>query len=142
MILKLLYNIIRIRIILIKKGACTTKQRQLVLAIVNESEDHLTAEEIFIEAKNRISSIAFATIYNNLNVLVNEKYISRVKSPGNPDRFDKLTIPHEHVVCDYCGHIMDVHVPEIKKMLEQRLKLSLTSLSLDMHYVCDSCKQN
>lgn len=142
MILKLLYNIIRIRIILIKKGACMTKQRQLVLAIVNESEDHLTAEEIFIEAKNRISSIAFATIYNNLNVLVNEKYISRVKSPGNPDRFDKLTIPHEHVVCDYCGHIMDVHVPEIKKMLEQRLKLSLTSLSLDMHYVCDSCKQN
>lgn len=142
MILKLLYNVIRIRIILIKKGACMTKQRQLVLAIVNESEDHLTAEEIFIEAKNRISSIAFATIYNNLNVLVNEKYISRVKSPGNPDRFDKLTIPHEHVVCDYCGHIMDVHVPEIKKMLEQRLKLSLTSLSLDMHYVCDSCKQN
>ena len=75
-----------------------TKQRQLVLSIVNESEDHLTAEEIFIEAKNRITSIAFATIYNNLNVLVNEKYIARVKSPGNPDRFDKLTIPHEHVV--------------------------------------------
>jgi Fe2+ or Zn2+ uptake regulation protein len=119
-----------------------TKQRQLVLSIVNESEDHLTAEEIFIEAKNRITSIAFATIYNNLNVLVNEKYIARVKSPGNPDRFDKLTIPHEHVVCDYCGHIMDVHVPEIKKMLEQRLKLSLTSFSLDMHYACDSCKQN
>lgn len=142
MILKILYNIIRIRIILKKKGACMTKQRQLVLSIVNESEDHLTAEEIFIEAKNRITSIAFATIYNNLNVLVNEKYIARVKSPGNPDRFDKLTIPHEHVVCDYCGHIMDVHVPEIKKMLEQRLKLSLTSFSLDMHYVCDSCKQN
>lgn len=142
MILKILYNIIRIRIILKKKGACMTKQRQLVLSIVNESEDHLTAEEIFIEAKNRITSIAFATIYNNLNVLVNEKYIARVKSPGNPDRFDKLTVPHEHVVCDYCGHIMDVHVPEIKKMLEQRLKLSLTSFSLDMHYVCDSCKQN
>ena len=119
-----------------------TKQRKLVLAIINESERHLTAEEIFIEAKNRITSIAFATIYNNLNALVNEKYIARVKSPGNPDRFDKLTIPHEHVVCDYCGHIMDVHVPEIKEMLEKRLKLSLTSFSLDMQYVCDTCKQN
>ena len=49
-----------------------TKQRKLVLAIINESERHLTAEEIFIEAKKRITSIAFATIYNNLNALVNE----------------------------------------------------------------------
>jgi Fe2+ or Zn2+ uptake regulation protein len=119
-----------------------TKQRKLILSIVNESDSHLTAEEIFIEAKRRINSIAFATIYNNLNVLVNEKYITRVKSPGNPDRFDKETMPHEHVICDYCGNIMDVHVPEIKAMLEKRLKLSLTSFSLDMHYVCETCKQN
>jgi hypothetical protein len=37
-----------------------TKQRKLILAIINESEGHLTAEEIFIEAKKRIDSIAFA----------------------------------------------------------------------------------
>ena len=119
-----------------------TKQRKLILAIINESEGHLTAEDIFIEAKKRINSIEFATIYNNLNVLVAEKYISRIKSPGNPDHYDKETLPHEHVVCDYCGHIMDVNVPDIKEMLEKRLKLSLTSFSLDMHYVCETCKQN
>ena len=118
-----------------------TKQRKLILAIINESEGHLTAEQIYIEAKKRIDSIAFATIYNNLNTLVSEKYIARIKSPGNPDRYDKETYPHEHVVCDYCGHIMDVNVPDIKEMLEKRLKLSLTSFSLDMHYVCDTCKQ-
>lgn len=119
-----------------------TKQRKLVLAIINESCDHLTAEDIYFEAKKRIDNIALATIYNNLNVLVNEKYIARIKTPGNADYYDRVTIPHEHVICDNCGHIMDVHVPELKKMLEQRLKLSLTAFSLDMHYVCDTCKQN
>lgn len=118
-----------------------TKQRQLVLAIINESMNHLTAEEIFIEAKKRIKSIAFATIYNNLNALVNEKYIARIKSPGSADRYDRLTIPHEHVICDHCGNVMDVHLPDLKDLLENRLKLNLTSCSLDMHYVCESCKQ-
>ncbi len=119
-----------------------TKQRKLVLTIINESMEHLSAEEIFIEAKRRINSIAFATIYNNLNALVNEKYITRIKLPGNADRFDKYTTPHEHLICDYCGHIMDVHVPDLKDMIEQRLKVNLTTCNLDMHYVCETCKKD
>lgn len=118
-----------------------TKQRMLVLAIVNESNDHLTAEEIYAEAKKRIKSIAFATIYNNLNALVRDNYITRIKLPGNPDRFDHLSSPHEHIICDCCGKIKDVHLPNLKDILEDKLNIALTACNLDMHYVCDLCKQ-
>ncbi len=119
-----------------------TKQRKLILAIINDSMEHLTAEAIFMEAKKRMDSIAFATVYNNLNALVSENYIARIKSPGNADRFDKITKPHEHLICDSCGHIIDVHVTDLKDMIEQKIKVNLTSYNLDMHYVCEACKKS
>lgn len=118
-----------------------TKQRKLVLAIINDSSEHLTAEEVFLEAKRRIANIAFATIYNNLNALVAEHFIARIKSPGTADRFDKSIEPHEHLICERCGHIIDVHIPDLKTLIEERIKVKLTSCNLNMHYICEACKK-
>ena len=42
-----------------------TKQRALVLKIVQSTEQHLTAEEIFHEAKKQMPAIALAILYRN-----------------------------------------------------------------------------
>ena len=46
-----------------------TKQRELILSILKQSDRHLTADEIFFLAKLKMPSIAMATIYNNLNAM-------------------------------------------------------------------------
>ena len=46
-----------------------TKQRKLILDIINSSDRHLTAEEVFFIAKEQMPGIAMATVYNNLNYL-------------------------------------------------------------------------
>lgn len=44
-----------------------TKQKKLVLSIAENSNAHLTAEEIFILAKKEMPNIALGTVYRNLN---------------------------------------------------------------------------
>lgn len=118
-----------------------TKQRELVLGIIKDSSEHLTAEEIFMKAKEKMPGIAFATIYNNLNVLVDMKYIGRIKEVGIPDHFDRNITPHDHVVCDICGRLKDVTTPSLKSYIEDLINLKLTAYRLSMRYVCGSCKE-
>ena len=46
-----------------------TRQRELIINILKQSDRHLTADEIFFLAKLKMPSIAMATIYNNLNAM-------------------------------------------------------------------------
>ncbi|HJU56536.1 MAG TPA: transcriptional repressor, partial [Pyrinomonadaceae bacterium] len=46
-----------------------TRQREAVLRVIRESENHLTASEIYEAARKRLPSISYATVYNSLKYL-------------------------------------------------------------------------
>ena len=58
-----------------------TKQKRLILDIINNSCAHYTAEEIFALAQRQMPSIARATVYNNLNTLLKENLIRKICLP-------------------------------------------------------------
>ncbi len=119
-----------------------TRQRQLVLDIVNTSCVHPTAEQIFFTAKETMPSIVMATVYNNINVLTDQGLIRRVTVHGEPDRYDNVKIPHEHLKCDKCGDICDVFMGDILDELRKKSGINITSYELNMHYICDECRSN
>jgi len=43
-----------------------TRQREVVLQVIREAKEHLTANEVFARAKAILPSISFATVYNSL----------------------------------------------------------------------------
>lgn len=119
-----------------------TKQRKLVLKIIQDSERHLMAKEIFEKAKQIMPSITFATIYNSLNYLVNEGKILRVKIVGQPDYFDHNITRHHHMICDRCHKIKDVEIQDdYFAFLQNNLSIKITSYDLCLHYVCDECQE-
>ncbi len=85
----------------------TTKQQKLILKIINESFSHPTAYDIYIECRKNIPNISLGTVYRNLNILVSEFKIKRLKMPDNVDRFDKM-LKHSHFVCIKCYKVIDV----------------------------------
>lgn len=117
-----------------------TKQRQIILDIINSSCEHLTAEQVFLKAKGQLNKIAFATIYNNLNYLVNEKIIRRIEIPNSPDHYDRNMNPHEHLICTKCGEVVDCNLPGLKEMFEEKLSHSISGYSLSLFYECEKCK--
>lgn len=42
------------------------KNGKYILEIINDSEDHLTAEQIFLRLKEKNEKAVLATVYNNL----------------------------------------------------------------------------
>lgn len=92
-----------------------TKQKEVILNIINNSSNHLNANSVYLEAKKVIPNISLGTVYRNLNNLVDENKIIRLKMSDGVDRFDKNII-HAHVVRSICDKIDDVMYDYIKKL--------------------------
>jgi len=118
-----------------------TKQRELILSILKQSDRHLTADEIFFLAKLKMPSIAMATIYNNLNALHEAGTINRLHIDGVADCFDKITVPHDHLLCDRCGKITDIRLPRLAEELERELETEIENYELTVHYICPECRR-
>ena len=118
-----------------------SKQRQDILKAINESEGHLTAEEVFMKCKEMGASVSMATVYRNLGILAEKGVIRRVSIIGQPDHYDKVLSAHEHIFCDRCGKIQDIHVADLKAMLEEKTGIKLESYDLCMRYICPECRK-
>lgn len=117
-----------------------TKNGKMILEIIRESEDHMTAEQIFMKAKEISPRIVLATVYNNLNSLVSEGLVRRIKLDGSPDRYDTNT-RHDHLICDGCGKLTDIHLEDLSGELERELGTRVVSYDLNIHYLCDECRK-
>lgn len=84
-----------------------TKQRNLVLSIVNASCYHPTALDIYHECLKVIPNISLGTVYRNLNALIEQGKIRRLKI-NNIDKYDKID-EHCHFICIKCGKIIDIY---------------------------------
>lgn len=118
-----------------------TKQRELILSILKQSDRHLTADEIFFLAKLKMPSIAMATIYNNLNAMHEAGLVKRLHIDGVADCFDKIMEPHDHLLCDKCGKISDIRLPALADSIETALGTEIEDYELTVHYVCPECRR-
>lgn len=86
-----------------------TKQRKVIFDIVANHPCHHTAEQVYQEARIAIPNISLGTVYRNLNLLVDEKKLRRIKMSDGMDRFDHARDNHDHFICYRCGIVIDVH---------------------------------
>ncbi len=111
-----------------------------ILEIVNTSDTHMTAEQIFLALKQRYPKVVLATVYNNLNTLYQNGKIRKISMEGQPDRYDK-SIRHDHLVCSGCGRLSDIYLPDITAQMEQELGFSIQSYDLKIRYLCPECRK-
>ena len=75
-----------------------SKQRDLIERIIKESMLHLTAEEIYKEARKEMPNISLGTVYRNLGNLVDEGKVRKLKTTLGYDIYDKSIYPHGHEI--------------------------------------------
>lgn len=122
-----------------------SKQRALVHEIIKTSTSHPTAEQIYLQAKKRMPHIGKATVYRNLNVLVDNKVVRKITLPGGSDRYDWIVYEHDHAVCSSCGSIFDVFLDEDNENLGIRGKLPegfcAHESSVIISGICQECRR-
>ncbi|MDD3341384.1 MAG: transcriptional repressor [Bacilli bacterium] len=119
-----------------------SKQREIILAIVKESDKHPTAEEVYMEARKRLPSISLGTVYRNLHILVELGMIKQIKGLDEKDRFDKTLKDHGHLLCTVCHKVYDaddVLIDTLKDNIEKESGFVTQSYNIVVTGICHTC---
>ncbi len=116
-----------------------SKNGRLIYELVCSCREHLTAEEIFLRVKVSSPSIVMATVYNNLNRLVQEGKLRRLCVEGSADRYDNVT-RHDHITCISCGKMSDVRLDDFTQLLREKTGVDVLSYDLNARYLCRECQ--
>ena len=121
-----------------------TKQRQAVLRVIRESDEHLTANEVFENARRLLPGISFATVYNSLRYLKNEGLIGEIRFGTDATRYDRKLTRHDHAFCNNCGKLVDLELSIPLGLIEEASALSkfeAESIELTLRGLCPECNK-
>lgn len=129
-----------------KKGHRCTPERMLVLREIYVSPEHLDADQIFLNLKQKGHDVSRATVYNTLDLLVECNLVEQ-NSFGHKHLHYERSYgyrPHHHIVCEKCGHVFEFQSPEIDEELRKLcegngFKLKRNSLQLFGECVHENC---
>lgn len=119
-----------------------TKQREVVLQVINDADEHPTANEVFDRAKQLLPSISFATVYNSLRYLKDEGHIAEISFGNGASRFDSMTSRHDHALCTKCGKLVDMELDlpeELFQLAATYSKFKPESIELTLRGLCPEC---
>lgn len=122
-----------------------TRQRSTVLRVIQESTEHLTANEVFENARRLLPGISFATVYNSLRYLKIEGLIGEVSFGPDATRYDRNLKRHDHAVCSNCGKLVDLELSFPDQLVEEAAKQSKFKadyVELILRGVCPDCSRS
>jgi Fe2+ or Zn2+ uptake regulation protein len=120
-----------------------TKQRRAVLQVIRKSDEHLTANAIFVHARRLLPGISFATVYNSLRYLKQEGLIGEVRFGADCSRYDRMLKRHDHAICNKCGKLVDLELRIPDGLIDEaakRSKFEAGSIELTLHGLCPECR--
>ncbi|MDR1713831.1 MAG: transcriptional repressor [Coriobacteriales bacterium] len=117
-----------------------TKQRSVVLDIINSTHGHLTAEDIYQRAASAYPAISRSTVYRNLGILTDRGVIAQVNAPGKATYFDRNPEPHSHIICPRCGAIEDLPLESNAISSLVPPDTDVLSYSLIINSLCADCR--
>ena len=94
--------------ILKDKGVQASAQRVAVARYVLRTHDHPSADEVWARVRRTFPMISRATVYNTLNLFVEEGLLARHVLAEGRVVFDCAVEPHHHFIDDDTGRIHDV----------------------------------
>jgi len=94
---------------LIEQGYRLTPQRMMVFAAIEDSDDHISAEEIYAQVITKYSHVNISTVYRTLELLKRLGLVTETDLGGGRARYHPAGKGHHHhLVCQECGKIIDL----------------------------------
>ena len=126
-------------------GHRITSQRQLVLAVIESSPEHLDAEAIYRRVRKKDTRIGLATVYRTLAVLKDMGLIEQRYLDRNHDRefYEPVGAPeHHHFTCLGCRTVIEFQSPRVKQLraeLQGELGLEMVHACICIEGYCRVC---
>jgi Fur family ferric uptake transcriptional regulator len=99
-------------------GMRLSRQRRMVLELLWEQKDHLSARDIFEKLNTRGRNIGHTSVYQNLEALQSAGVIECLDR-ANGRLYGYRADPHSHLTCSLSGTIRDLDVQLPSELLDQ-----------------------
>ena len=121
-------------------GLKVTPQRQLLFRLLHGNTAHPTAETLYDIASREMPGISLRTVYQTLTDLAAMGELQNIDLGGGAARFDPNIDDHHHIVCDACGEVRDVYVPNANEISVAGLAgFSVQSARIVFSGRCSTC---
>ncbi len=126
------------------RGLRATRQRQLVLDVLQHNPGHLDAEAIHDEVKAIDPRISLATVYRTLALLKSLGLVAEHSLGEDHGHFEAApAAPHYHFTCLQCKRVIEFEAPAVMQIvrgLAEKEGLQVTETHLTLSGYCRDCR--
>ena len=134
----------KIQALLKSEGKRLTSKRALVYQVIQESESHLPAEEIYLRAKAIDPNISLSTVYRTLNILKELGLVRELHLDEEHHHYELVeSSAHYHMICSQCGKVEEFKsklVERLTEELEKNYGFETKSIHIDFIGLCANCR--
>lgn len=92
-----------------EQGYRLTPQRMMIVSVIENSDDHISADEVFSQVVAKYPHVNISTIYRTLELLKKLGLVTETDLGGGRVRYHPVDKGHHHhLVCQECGAIIDL----------------------------------
>lgn len=122
-----------------------TRQRGEVLALLTETDDFRTPQQLHAILRERGAKVGLTTVYRTLQVLVDAGQVDTMRLPSGEQLYRRCSrTHHHHLVCRDCGSTVEVEGPAVEKWADKVAAehgYADVSHTLEIFGTCPQCAQ-
>lgn len=118
-----------------------TPQR-LAISDAMHTHGHINIDSLYAIMLKKFNSISLATIYKNINLMLDNSFIQEVKLPQNKSVFEITKEVHSHLVCQKCEEVSDIDL-ELQTILhevQEQSEFKVSKTNLVLSGICKKCQ--
>ncbi len=128
-----------------EQGYRLTPQRLMILSAIENSDNHISAEEIYAQVVAKYPNVNISTVYRTLELLKGLGLVTETDLGGGRVRYHPADKGHHHhLVCQECGAIIDLDelvLASLKSVLLREYKFIADLRHLAIFGRCMNCSK-
>ena len=130
-----------------QRGVRLTRQRQILLELIDKSGQHLDAERLYLLAKEKDAKLNRVTVYRTLKMLkegglVDELDLMHI---GGDQHFyeTRMKQEHAHIICLRCGKVEEFFgepLQKLRRQVESHFGFQIVLARTEVGGYCSHCQ--
>jgi len=129
------------------RGIRLTRQRRILLELIDQSGQHLDAEQLYERAKTRDPKINRVTVYRTLKMLKEGQLVDELDLmhyEGDQHYYEtRMKQEHAHVVCLRCGKVEEFYgepLNRLRRQIEAHFGFQILVARTEIGGYCSHCQ--